>query len=100
MQDILGWIGTALILYSYTLKDIQKLRIVNGIGSIAWIIYGVQTNIMPTIFVNVCALIIHCHWLIRNKSIKNKNTNKSKGIQRIKSGRKSRLIKRGEDWPE
>ena len=95
MQDILGWIGTALILYSYTLKDIQKLRIVNGIGSIAWIIYGVQTNIMPTIFVNVCALMIHLHWLYKNR-----NTNKSKGIQRIKSGHKSRLIKRGEEWPE
>ena len=74
MQDILGWIGTALILYSYTLKDIQKLRIVNGIGSIAWIIYGVQTNIMPTIFVNVCALCIHSYWFIKNrKSINVKN---------------------------
>ena len=70
MQDILGWIGTGLILYSYTLKDIIKLRIVNGIGSIAWIIYGVQTNIMPTIFVNVCALIIHSIWLIRNRNNK------------------------------
>ena len=76
MQDILGWIGTALILYSYTLKDIQKLRIVNGIGSIAWIIYGVQTNIMPTIFVNVCALMIHSIWLIRNRKIKSDNNDK------------------------
>ena len=77
MQDILGWIGTALILYSYTLKDIQKLRIVNGIGSIAWIIYGVQTNIMPTIFVNVCALCIHLHWFYKNRKTKSDNNDKS-----------------------
>ena len=77
MQDILGWIGTALILYSYTLKDIQKLRIVNGIGSIAWIIYGVQTNIMPTIFVNVCALMIHLHWFYKNRKTKSDNNDKS-----------------------
>ena len=83
MQDILGWIGTGLILYSFTLNDIKKLRIVNAIGSIAWIAYGIKTNIMPTIFVNTCVLIIHLHWLI-------KNSNKSKG----------KLIKRGNEWPE
>ena len=87
MQDILGWIGTGLILYSFTLDDIKRLRIVNMFGSMAWITYGIQTGIMPTIFVNVCVLCIHLHWLIRNKSIK--NTNKSKGV-----------IKRGYEWPE
>ncbi len=85
INDILGWIGTALILYSFTLNDIRKLRIVNAIGSIAWITYGIQTGIMPTIFVNVCVLIIHLHWLIRNKSLKNSKT---------------KLIKRGSEWPE
>lgn len=88
MQDILGWIGTGLILYSFTLNDIKKLRIVNMFGSMAWITYGIQTGIMPTIFVNGCVLIIHAHWLIRNKSYKNSNT-KSKGV-----------IKRGPEWPE
>lgn len=82
INDILGWIGTALILYSFTLNNIRKLRIVNAIGSVAWITYGIQTGIMPTIFVNVCVLIIHCHWLLKNKT-------KSKG-----------LIKRGYEWPE
>ena len=85
MQDILGWIGTGLILYSFTLNDIRKLRIVNAIGSVAWILYGIQTGIKPTIFVNVCVLVIHLHWLIRNKSLKN-----SKG----------KVIKRGSEWPE
>lgn len=71
MTDIFGWIGTALVLFSFTLNDIVKLRIVNAIGSIAWIVYGIQTGIMPTIFVNTCVLIIHSIWLIKNKS-KNK----------------------------
>ncbi len=82
INDILGWIGTGLILYSFTLNNIRKLRIVNAIGSVAWIGYGIQTGIMPTIFVNVCVLIIHLHWLLKNKA-------KSKG-----------LIKRGYEWPE
>ncbi len=83
INDILGWIGTGLILYSFTLNNIRKLRIVNAIGSVAWITYGIQTGIKPTIFVNVCVLVIHLHWLIRNKSLKN-----------------SKVIKRGSEWPE
>jgi hypothetical protein len=47
MQDILGWIGTALILYSFTLNNIKRLRIVNSIGSIMWIGYGLQMGIKP-----------------------------------------------------
>jgi hypothetical protein len=68
MQDIMGWIGTGLILYSFTLNNIKRLRIVNSIGSIMWIIYGIQMNIKPTIFVNSCILIIHLVWLYKNKS--------------------------------
>ena len=71
MADIFGWIGTTLVLFSFTLNNIVKLRVVNAIGSIAWIVYGIQTQIMPTIFVNTCVLIIHSIWLIKNKS-KNK----------------------------
>jgi hypothetical protein len=67
MADIFGWIGTALVLFSFTLNDIVKLRVVNAIGSIAWIVYGIQTQIIPTIFVNMCILIIHSIWLIKNK---------------------------------
>lgn len=71
ITDIFGWIGTALVLFSFTLGDIVKLRIVNAIGSIAWMVYGIQTQIMPTIFVNTCVLIIHSIWLIKNKKLWN-----------------------------
>ena len=67
MADIFGWIGTALVLFSFTLNDIVKLRVVNAIGSIVWIVYGIQTQNQPTIFVNICILIIHSIWLIKNK---------------------------------
>jgi len=67
ITDIFGWIGTALVLFSFTLSNMFKLRIVNAIGSIAWVVYGIQTEIMPTIFINTCVLIIHTIWLIKNK---------------------------------
>jgi len=66
INDIFGWIGTAMILISFTLNSMTKLRVVNAIGSIFWIIYGIQTNTIPTIFVNTCVLIIHSVWLFKN----------------------------------
>ena len=66
MIDIVGYIGTALILISFTIEDMFKLRVVNSIGSIVWIGYGIGIGANPTILVNVCVLAIHSWWFIKN----------------------------------
>ena len=44
MIDIVGYIGTALILISFTIEDMFKLRVVNSIGSIDKDEYGWYSN--------------------------------------------------------
>jgi 4-amino-4-deoxy-L-arabinose transferase-like glycosyltransferase len=68
MTEILGWVATALVLLSFTIQDMRRLRIVNMLGCILWIGYGFILMIKPVIFVNVSILIIHSYWLIKNKS--------------------------------
>ena len=70
MIDIIGYIGMALILYSFTITDMWKLRLVNSIGSIFWIIYGLGIMAGPTIMVNTCVLGIHLHWFYKNRKKK------------------------------
>ena len=70
MIDIIGYIGMALILYSFTITDMWKLRLVNSIGSIFWIIYGIGIMAGPTIMVNACVLCIHLHWFYKNRKNK------------------------------
>lgn len=67
MIDILGYIGTVLILLSFTIEDMRKLRIVNSIGCIVWIGYGIGIGANPTILVNGCVLVIHSWWFIKNR---------------------------------
>ena len=67
MIDLIGYLAATIVLISFAVKDIIKLRIINSIGSIVWIVYGTLINNPPTIFVNVAVLIIHTWWLIRNK---------------------------------
>ena len=68
MTEILGWVATALVLLSFTIQDMRRLRIVNMLGCILWIGYGFILMIKPVIFVNVSIFIIHSYWLIKNKS--------------------------------
>lgn len=67
MIDIIGYIGMGLILYSFTIENIRNLRVVNSIGSIFWIVYGIGIWAVPTILVNVSVLCIHLHWFHRHR---------------------------------
>lgn len=64
--DIFGYIGTIVVLYSFTIENIRKLRLVNSIGSMFWIAYGIGIMAYPTIIVNSCVLMIHCWWFVKN----------------------------------
>ena len=77
MIDIFGYIGTVLILYSFTIENIYKLRLINSIGSVFWIIYGIGIMAGPTILVNSCVLCIHTYWFIKHSKKKNANNTKS-----------------------
>ena len=55
-----------------------------GIGIVLYILYIVGIN-------------LHLVTLCKSR---NETMHKSKGVQRIKSGHKSRTIKRGMEWPE
>jgi hypothetical protein len=59
--EIFGYIGTVLILSSFLVENISRLRLINTIGAIFWIIYGVG------IFVNSCVIIIHLTWFYKHR---------------------------------
>ncbi len=66
--ELIGWIATATILYSFTIKsDMAKLRRVNLIGSLIWISYGGLKEDHPIIIVNFAVVLIHTYWLIKNR---------------------------------
>jgi hypothetical protein len=67
MTEILGWVATAVVLLSFTVQGMRKLRIVNLLGCILWIGYGFILMSKPVIFVNISIAIIHTYWLIKNR---------------------------------
>jgi hypothetical protein len=65
--EIFGYIGTVLILSSFLVENISRLRLINTIGAIFWIIYGVGISASPTIVVNSCVIIIHLTWFYKHR---------------------------------
>jgi len=65
--EIFGYIGTVLILVSFLIENVLKLRLVNTIGAIFWLIYGIGIMAKPTIVVNFAVIIIHSIWFIKQK---------------------------------
>jgi uncharacterized protein with PQ loop repeat len=65
MIELLGWISTALTIMSFIPKGETKIRLINGIACILWIVYGVLLKQNPIIVVNGLVLILHIIYFIR-----------------------------------
>jgi len=67
MWEIYGYIGTVLILGSFLIEDVFRLRLVNTVGAIFWLIYGFGILAGPTIVVNSCVILIHSYWFYKHR---------------------------------
>jgi len=67
MWEIYGYIGTVLILGSFLIEDVFRLRLVNTIGAIFWLVYGFGLHAGPTIVVNLCVILIHSYWFLKHR---------------------------------
>jgi len=67
--DIVGYIGTAVVLGSFLINDIVRLRLVNTLGSLIWLIYGIGLSMMPQIVVNSSIILIHSYWFYKNRKL-------------------------------
>ena len=69
--EIVGYIGSLVVLISFLMKDIKLLRIVNTIGCSIFIIYGFLLNYSyPIIITNVAIVIINLVFLYKLLRIK------------------------------
>jgi len=66
MVEIVGYIATFLVMLSFMMKNVIRLRIINAVGCATWIAYGVMLDSYPVIITNVGILAINGGHLLRN----------------------------------
>lgn len=65
--ELLGYVATFFVAVSFLFKSIVPLRIVNGIGAILFVIYGVIIGAYPVALLNGFLVGVHLYQLWRLK---------------------------------
>ncbi len=80
VYEVIGYIGTALVVLSFFMSSVYKLRVINTIGSLVSIVYGLLVNVYPTVLLNVCLALINIVFLWKHLSKKNQKIYNAKEV--------------------
>lgn len=72
-NDIIGYVGTTLVIISFLCQSLIRLRIFNATGSLIITIYAVLNHAWPVVLLDSLIFLINIVHVIKNiKSLKNK----------------------------
>ncbi|MBR5356402.1 MAG: hypothetical protein IK121_05735 [Lachnospiraceae bacterium] len=80
VYEVIGYVGTALVVLSFFMSSVYKLRVINTIGSLVSIVYGLLVNVYPTVLLNVCLALINIVFLWKHLSKKNQKIYNAKEV--------------------
>lgn len=63
--EILGTVASLIIVSSFISKDIKVIRILNTVGSIMCLIYGILIHSFSNVFLNSLMILIQIYHLIK-----------------------------------
>lgn len=63
MIELLGMIGSVVILVSFMFKKEKTIRTVNGIGSLIYIVYGTLIKAPSVIVLNIAMVLVQLYYL-------------------------------------
>lgn len=71
MTEIIGYVASIIVILSFLMKNIIKLRIITSVGCLLFVVYGVLINYsIPVILTNSVIAVINVYFLIQYR-IKN-----------------------------
>jgi hypothetical protein len=72
LYDVIGWLGSVLVVLAYGLNSYQKLKsdsvlfyLLNIIGGILLVIYSLHKDALPNVFINAVWIVIAIPALMR-----------------------------------
>ncbi|MFZ3217126.1 MAG: YgjV family protein [Candidatus Acidiferrales bacterium] len=58
MISSIGWLATALVTASYFFRNNRTLRVLQALGAVVWLTYGILINSKPVIVANVIVAVV------------------------------------------
>lgn len=63
--EMTGYLGSALVLISFLMSSVVKLRVINSVGGLIFAVYALLIHSYPTALMNFCLVGINLYYLIR-----------------------------------
>jgi uncharacterized protein with PQ loop repeat len=68
--EIIGYLASFIVLISFLMKEMKTLRIINSIGCVMFVAYGILLNFsVPIIITNVAIVAINIYYLMKVKKV-------------------------------
>ncbi len=61
LLEIVGWIATFVVISSFLVNNMLKLRTINFMGATLWLIYGIIAQSFSIIFLNIVVMCIQSY---------------------------------------
>ena len=72
VAEYIGYLASFMVLLSFTMKEVKKLRIVNMSGCILFVLYGFLMPTLriglPIIIANIAILGVNLYYLLKKKN--------------------------------
>lgn len=63
--EMIGYLGSALVLVSFLMASVVKLRVINSVGGLIFAVYALLIRSYPTALMNFCLVGINLYYLAR-----------------------------------
>ncbi|WP_301098585.1 YgjV family protein [Otariodibacter sp.] len=63
--EILGYVAMLLVAFSFLLKDVIKLRMLNAVGCFCFVIYGLLISSIPVAGLNTFVVIVNIYYIYK-----------------------------------
>lgn len=66
--ELIGYAASAVLLFSFTRKDLKKLRWFNSLGCLLFVVYGFMLDSIPVLITNLAIIAINAYYLFFQKT--------------------------------
>jgi hypothetical protein len=67
LTEWVGYLAMTVLLISFMMKNVIKLRIINSAGCLFFVIYGVMISQYPIVITNLAIILINLYYLLLKK---------------------------------
>ncbi|MEM9748887.1 MAG: hypothetical protein AAF945_19505 [Actinomycetota bacterium] len=83
MTELLGYLGSALVVVSLTMRSLLRLRIISLAGSATFLVYGLLIESWPIVITNAAIAVINL-WYLRIEYLVRRSGHGDLGVSRIR----------------